>query len=290
VSYRRIDTGSVVDRLDPILVVAFGRENVYRDINSINPGENWLEALEAGIRRSDVLLAIQGHQWLGIRPDGTRRIDDRTDPIRNELALAFSRRTSVVPILVDGADMPAPEELPLNVMKIASRNAMLLRSELLEPDALKVVEAVRSQKKARHARTLLPRTGKRPEERLIGTWISQGVGDAQLEYTFHPDGTYEFAGVLRQERPAGSMLFESYQAGEYILNGKTLRLLPLRSTTTRRDPESPEGNYTDRLERMEISEPAWRLEGSGQGAVLIVANQFGNPVRYRPLSSGRLLS
>ena len=63
--------------------------------------------LEAGSEKCDVLLAVIGKGWLDLRdPDGGRRLDDPKDFVRIEIASALRLGERVIPVLVNGADMP----------------------------------------------------------------------------------------------------------------------------------------------------------------------------------------
>ncbi|MDH2424869.1 toll/interleukin-1 receptor domain-containing protein [Sphaerisporangium sp. TRM90804] len=284
VSYRRRDAGDLVDGLDHALSRAFGRENVYRDVVSIPAGRDWLKSLTHAIRACDVVLAVMGPDWAGgTGGDGSRRIDDRRDVVRVEIATALSERVPVIPVLTDRAVMPRPEELPLNVAGLTRLNALSLRRAHLQADIAHVVEAARAQP-ARRGETFLSRLdeARRPGD-LVGTWVSRNPGDALLEFTFHPDGTYESTGALRQERRSGSMLFESYQAGEYTVTGGRIGLTPFRSSTSRRDPDFPEEDYVNRPERAADSEYSYTISGAAPDEVLVLVDQRGRRIPYRRL-------
>src|SRR6202043_1240578 len=57
---------------------------------------------------------------------GHRRLDDEADYVRLELATALERSIRVIPVLVQGARMPRPEELPADIARLARRNAIEL--------------------------------------------------------------------------------------------------------------------------------------------------------------------
>jgi TIR domain len=276
ISYHQKDTARLVRRLDMALVAALGRNRVYRDVESIQPSVDWLEAVKQAVRSSDVVLAVLGHGWL-------KRIASRRDPVRIELSTALSMGIPVIPLLIDGVEMPRAEELPLDVAAIERRAGLRLRSGQLDSDLRRVVQAARSQRNPERRKEVLRRLGLREARRvdLIGTWISQNPGDAILQHSFYPDGTYEFAGTLRQERASGSMLFEWYHAGEFIVGRETLRLLPFRSDTSRRDPDFPDANYVSRPERVKNVEYRWRLQGTRQNQVLTLWNRAGQTIPCR---------
>jgi hypothetical protein len=79
--------------------------------------------LEANITSCAVLLALIGPEWLDAKDNtGSRRLDDPTDFVRLETAAALRRDIPVVPILVRGARMPRPDQLPEDLKDLAYRN------------------------------------------------------------------------------------------------------------------------------------------------------------------------
>ena len=62
-SYRREDTRSDAGRLYDDLVDQFGEDEVFRDIDTIPPGVDFVDALEKAIGSSNVVLALIGKRW-----------------------------------------------------------------------------------------------------------------------------------------------------------------------------------------------------------------------------------
>lgn len=74
------------------------------DIDTIKPGEDFVEALEKTIGASDVVIALVGRQWLSATDEnGRRRIDVPEDFLRREVEIALDRNIRIIPILVQGA-------------------------------------------------------------------------------------------------------------------------------------------------------------------------------------------
>ena len=83
VSYRRSDTGLASRFLTDKLATYFGTDRVFSDIDSIEPGENFSEAIAAAIRSCSVLLVVIGSSWLSVVGEGARRrLDDPDDVVR----------------------------------------------------------------------------------------------------------------------------------------------------------------------------------------------------------------
>jgi hypothetical protein len=128
ISYRREDTGPVTGRLSDRLIHRYGADSVFIDIDSIPAGVDFRHHIDAVLQQTDVLLAMVGTKWLGPQPGGEIRIRQDDDPVRVEIATAFRNRTFIVPVLVDGAKMPAETDLPDEIKSFAYRNAVQLSS------------------------------------------------------------------------------------------------------------------------------------------------------------------
>ncbi len=77
ISYRRDDSGPYAGRLRDALSRHFGTEQVFRDINTVNPGERFHQVVEQEIRSCGALLAVIGPTWLSINDGaGQRRLEN----------------------------------------------------------------------------------------------------------------------------------------------------------------------------------------------------------------------
>lgn len=130
ISYRRDDTTEVCGRIYDRLEDYFGTPNVFMDVDSIPAGTDFREALERMVERCDVLLAVIGPKWAGpLDAAGRRRIDLPADFVRTEIELAMKRTIPIIPVLVYGAQMPAPDTLPPSIAPLAYRHALTVRSD-----------------------------------------------------------------------------------------------------------------------------------------------------------------
>lgn len=128
ISYRRDDSAYVAGILGEKLQDAFGKMNVFLDIDTIPFGVDFREHISNAVGECDILLAIIGDSWIdATTTDGHRRIDMPTDFVRLELESALKRGIPVVPVLVDAARMPTESELPASLQSLAYRNAAELR-------------------------------------------------------------------------------------------------------------------------------------------------------------------
>jgi hypothetical protein len=113
ISYRQDDAKSWALLLREELVKAFGEAHVFLDKDTLHAG-NWREQIREALDRCGVMLVVMGRRWLTIADEHGERRLDRTDDIhRQEIAYALSRKDiTVIPVRVDGAPIPRPEELP----------------------------------------------------------------------------------------------------------------------------------------------------------------------------------
>ncbi len=124
ISYRREDSSGHAGWLREGLAERLGRDRVFMDIDTIEPGLDFVEVLERAVDDCDVLLVLIGKAWLTTKgADGRRRLDDPKDYHRLEVESALKRRIRVIPVLVQDATVPRAEELPPTLQTLARRHA-----------------------------------------------------------------------------------------------------------------------------------------------------------------------
>ncbi len=125
ISYRRAETGGWVTAIYKELVKHFDPADIFRDIDTIDFGVDFVQEIENAVQQCDVLLAMIGPQWETITDKkGRRRLDDPNDFMRLEIATALKRGIWVIPVLVDDATMPYAEQLPGDLQRLCRRNAL----------------------------------------------------------------------------------------------------------------------------------------------------------------------
>ena len=144
-AYRRSDSAfHQTGRLSDLLADQFGAEHVFRDICSIPLGMDLRAVIERAIQDSDVMLVIIGKSWLEVcDEDGHRRLDQPSDFVRLEIQIALSSDVRVIPVLVDGVEMPTEIELPESLRELAYRHPFVLSDHSFESDCLRLVDAIR---------------------------------------------------------------------------------------------------------------------------------------------------
>jgi hypothetical protein len=145
INYRRGDdpgnTGRLFDQLEGV----FPRDQLFMDVDSIPPGRNFVRFLEQQVAQCDVLLAVIGKGWLDARDEqGARRLEKTDDFVRIEIESALKQDKLVIPVLVQDARMPRPEELPEEIRPLAMCNAVRLTHERFKTDAQGLIKAVQA--------------------------------------------------------------------------------------------------------------------------------------------------
>jgi formylglycine-generating enzyme required for sulfatase activity len=143
ISYRRADSAYAAGRLYDRLATRFGEENIFMDVEVLEPGVDFVETIKTTVNSCKVLISLVGPQWLNIKDhQDRRRLDNPHDFVRLEIATAFRRGIRVVPILVQGAHMPNDQELPNELKPLARLHALSIRHEHFNSDADRLTRAI----------------------------------------------------------------------------------------------------------------------------------------------------
>jgi len=87
ISYRRDDSSAFAGRIYDRLISRFAEDQISFDVDNLDPGVDFVEAIEASIDSSDVFLVVIGRRWLASADEeGQRRLDNPDDYVRLEIA------------------------------------------------------------------------------------------------------------------------------------------------------------------------------------------------------------
>ena len=143
ISYRRQETSHLAGRLYDRLADRFGEDRVFMDVDSIEPGLDFSDAIQQAVGSSDVLLALIGRGWLtATDEDGRRRLDDPDDIVRLEIEAALERGIRVIPLLAESATMPRRQDLPDSLAALVRRNAVRLSHESFRHEATRLIDTL----------------------------------------------------------------------------------------------------------------------------------------------------
>jgi hypothetical protein len=143
ISYRRDEDAMAAGWLVERLAGHFGKDQVFKDVDSIQPGDDFVKVIADAVGRCDVLLALIGRQWLTITgDDGRRRLDDPQDFMRLEIEAAFKRDVHVIPVLIEGTPMPRADQVPPSLAALVTRQALYFSAAHAEPELDRLIKAL----------------------------------------------------------------------------------------------------------------------------------------------------
>jgi hypothetical protein len=130
INYRREEASFPAHRLYEDLAERFGEEQVFIDVDTIEPGLPFDEVIEREVGSCDVLLVMIGPNWLELTDEtGRRRLDKPDDYVRLEVEAALRRGVRVIPALLREASPPSSDQLPESLQRLARLQALPLSDD-----------------------------------------------------------------------------------------------------------------------------------------------------------------
>ncbi len=143
ISYRREDTSGYAGRLYDDLAKRFGKERVFMDIETLQPGLDFVASINREIGACGAILALIGPRWSSVKdPDERPRIDDPHDFVRLEIKAAITRNIRVIPVLVQNAKMPNESDLPKEIAALSRLHAFEISDSRWEFDSGRLIEII----------------------------------------------------------------------------------------------------------------------------------------------------
>lgn len=196
ISYRRGDTAPYAGRLRDALRARFGPDQVFRDLDHIAPGERFESVIDSAVTSCKVLVALIGPRWFGVREGGKRRsrLHDPDDYVRREVAAALRRDdVLLIPVLVEGAQMPSAAQLPPDLVALPAHQALGLTDEGWDAEVGRLMEIIESRLRGDDKRRTMPLlavpapaagvTGPGGGPRARRPWIGVGAAVAAIVAT-----------------------------------------------------------------------------------------------------------
>jgi len=299
--YRHDETAYPAAWLFDRLADRFGREQVFKDIENIEPGDDFVEAIATAVGSCDVLLVLVGSQWLTAKgPDGRRRLDDPDDFVRLEIEAAIERNVRVIPLLVDGARMPRADELPASLAKLARRQAQELSSTRFGTDTQRLLSvldrAIAGGERRAHELEAETPAGEKQPALDLGTSDPDRTVPAEftapLATTAGADHTFTFRGVNGDTvRVRAAVGHDETDAPEFLTarmiqlpDGTELRQLRVADTGRRSGYERLDNEI---LAGLRLREAARRFSGSSAEASRLYGYEASSPDPFALLESYR---
>lgn len=249
VNYRRDDSAGHAGRLFDRLNLRFpGR--VFMDVDTIEPGIDFAEVIEQAVGCCEVLIVVIGREWLFLKDStGQRRLDSPNDFVRLEIGAALERHIRVIPVLVEGAAMPRPEELPPDLLKLTRRNAIELSDARWSFDVDRLIQTIEGVLQYKAPSALLPATtapvtpapaptlvpAPAPEKTRTLTWVIPAV---LVLLALAGWGGWKFG---NRPAPQGQETEEATSSGIAVETQATTTTLPLTSALSPEETPEPVG-------------------------------------------------
>ena len=110
------------------------------DVDSIELGLDFAEAISSYLAGCQALIAVIGKDWLGATDaQGRSRLDNANDYVRLEIETALTRNIRVIPVVVEGAQIPRAEELPSSMESLSRRNGIEMSHANFGSDTAKLI-------------------------------------------------------------------------------------------------------------------------------------------------------
>lgn len=141
ISYRRSDSAGHTGRLTDDLSKQLDGQALFRDIEAIEAGVDFVQALERAVTACNVMLVIIGPNWANAAmADGKKRLFQAGDFVRMEIEAALGRDIRVIPVLVGDAEMPGPADIPDTMSTLLRRNAYSISDRRWQYDVSQLVD------------------------------------------------------------------------------------------------------------------------------------------------------
>jgi hypothetical protein len=144
ISYRRRQSLAEAQHLATILAKEFGARRIFIDVRGIDGFSDWFDTLKQQVDGTAAMISVIGKDWASVldlenHPPGVTT----KDFVRFEIAEALRRNVPVLPVLLDGAAMPLPGQLPAEMQGLLRRQGMKIRGEEFPLDAASVARQLK---------------------------------------------------------------------------------------------------------------------------------------------------
>lgn len=143
ISYRRDDAMGFAQAIYNDLTREFSQANVFMDVDAIEPGVDFVDAIQKAVRNCDILLALIGKRWASLQESGQAKIHAKDDFVRLEILTGLQNNIRIIPVLLEGASMPRESELPEELRPLTRRNAIDLSNTRFRFDVERLIKAIR---------------------------------------------------------------------------------------------------------------------------------------------------
>jgi hypothetical protein len=133
ISYRRNDAfmqaeaavQTIIEKIQEALNET-GFKMVFLDVKLIDGGEDFENRIHAGISGCDLFVPLIGTNWITILTE--KQAEEERDILLREIEDALRLDKEILPILIDGATMPAEGKLPESIRRLHRKEARKIAS------------------------------------------------------------------------------------------------------------------------------------------------------------------
>jgi len=113
------------------------------DVDDVPYGVDFVDHVETVLAPCAVMMVMIGPSWLTVTDrKGRRKLDQADDLVRAEIAAALKRKIRVIPVLIEDASMPDPEDVPEEIKGLTRRNAVELTHRRWNADIQQVLKVI----------------------------------------------------------------------------------------------------------------------------------------------------
>lgn len=134
ISYRHEDTQITAWMLYSRLEERFGATNVFFDQGTLRPGMRWFAEIKSHLAGAHAFIALIGPKWMPCLTARQQQGGDDHVARETDLALRSGPAVTVIPVLVEDAELPYPGELPPSLRALSACQVELLRNSHLLDD------------------------------------------------------------------------------------------------------------------------------------------------------------
>lgn len=150
ISYRRADGSEAAQRIHRQLKAYEASAKVFLDQTSMQGGLEFTHQIREAIEAADLFLLLIGDYWHGA--EGLRRLQQTKDLVRREVTLALRKGKTILPVLLNRADMPSAHSLPEVLRPVTRLHAERLRMAHFDADWDQIQFTMLNQMQAKNAR------------------------------------------------------------------------------------------------------------------------------------------
>src|SRR5687768_2533393 len=147
ISYRKDDSKWNTQFLYDRLSHYFSSRAIFKDFNTIKPGDDYRQVINQALKKCHVLLVIIGKNWVNSKDEnGLRRLENPEDLLRIEIETALARNIRVIPILYDNITMPSKALLPESLWPLTLRQSVSISETNFDYDIKHLAEAIKNKR------------------------------------------------------------------------------------------------------------------------------------------------